>query len=170
MAVVNLKSGAITNRDATPRALTNSNISQAELQEAVGTIEAGVGDQTGSTYVMCQIPSNAVINEILLYTDILDSGAATMAFDIGLYRTTADGGAVVDADLFASAVLMLTSAINGTKVAHEANDIANAEKMLWQIVPGSLTEDPKCMYDVVLTTTGDNDTAGTISLKVRYKQ
>ncbi len=168
MAVVNLKAGAITNRDATPKVLTNSNISRADLQEAVATIECAADDATGSTYRMVSIPSNAVINEILLYTDILDSGAATMAFDIGLYHTTADGGAVVDADLFASAVLMLTSAINGTKVAHEANDIANAEKMLWQIL--ALDADPNCMYDIVLTTTGDNDTAGTISLKVRYKQ
>lgn len=167
MGVVNVLSEHITNRDASPRALSNASLSKSELFEAVGKLEVGATDLTGSTYRFCQIPSNAVLHDILLWTDVLDSGAATMAFDLGLYETTENASAVKDVDFFATAILGLITAMNGVRVGHEVLDINKGEKMIWQIL--GLAADPCKMYDVVATTTGDNDTAGTILLKVQYK-
>ena len=169
MAVVNVKSATITNRDTSPVVLSNSNLAGGHVFEAVGKCEAAVDNNSGSTYRFCSIPSNAVVNRVLLYEDVMDSGATTQALDIGLYETTANGGAVVDADFFASAVVGLVTALNGVDVTHEAAnafDISLGDKMIWQLL--NLSSDPCKMYDVVATSTGDNDTAGTILLKVRY--
>jgi hypothetical protein len=91
--------------------------------------------------------------------------------DIGVYRTTEDGGSVVDADVFASAQA-LTSALagSGTNIMHESTVIGyeDLEKQLWEQVSGGLTSDPGYMYDVVLTLTEAVELAGTITLKVRY--
>jgi hypothetical protein len=146
--------------------LSNASFAHSSEVETVGTLEIGVADLATSTYRFGSIPSNAKITEILLYTDVLDSGAGTFAVDIGLYETTVNGSAVVDADFFASAVLGLVTAINGTKVAFEALDIAKAEQAIWQIL--ALASDPNKRYDVVATATGDSDTAGTMTLKIRY--
>ncbi len=169
MSVVNVKSGVITNRDATPRVLSNSNIAKAKIIAAVGTLEAGATDSTGSTYRFMQVPSNAVVSKLLLYADILDGGATTAAFDVGLYDTTENGSAVVDADFFAAAYVGLTSAVTAIDITHQSGvyNIDDGEKMLWQGL--GLSSDPKKFYDVVATTTGDFDAAATITLKARYK-
>lgn len=163
MAVENLKSGPITNRDATPRVKAQPFLNGV-LHDAVGTVEATAGDAT-STYRMFEVPSNCRMTDLRLYTDDLGT---TGTLDIGIYRTTADGGAVVDADLFASAVDVNAAALNGTDVLHESgvNNIDDAEKPLWQAA--GLTADPGVMYDVVITAAANISTGGTITLKGRY--
>lgn len=165
MAVVTTKSGPITNRDATPVVLNNAAISGGQLLEAAGTVESVSGDNTGSKYVFCSVPSNCRVSQVLLYSD--DVGTTTIA-DFGIYRTTADGGAVVDADFFGSAVSLKDGALNGTDITHESGvyNIDDVEKPLWQAL--GLSADPRVMYDVVGTLTADSDAAGTVSLKVRY--
>lgn len=167
MAVVTRKSGPITNRDATPRVPNNPALGGALLREVVGTLESVSGNDIASIYIMCQVPSNARISQILLYCD--DVGSTTIA-DIGLYQTTENGGAVVDADFFGSAVSLKDGALNGTDVTHESTvfDPDDIEKMLWEAL--GLSTDPKIMYDVALTLTAASDAAATISLKVRYVQ
>jgi hypothetical protein len=114
-----------------------------------------------------QVPSNARISEIKLYSDDLGT---TGTLDIGIYQTTANGGAVVDADLFASAVDVTTAALNGSLVTYEAGtataQIDDIEKQLWEQL--GLTEDPQRFYDVVCTAAANISTGGTISLRVRY--
>lgn len=163
MATENLFSGVLTNRDATPRVKINSSLS-GMMQAVVGTLECGTGD-LGSTYRMVQVPSNCRIDQILLYSD--DLGTTGLA-DIGVYQTTENGSAVVDADFFASAVDMKAAALNGTDVTHESTvyGLEDAEKPLWQAL--GLTADSNRMYDIVLTTTEAFQAAGTITLKVRY--
>lgn len=165
MAVVTRKSGAITNRDSSPVVLSNSNIAGAELRECVGTLETVNGDSIASVYIFGQIPSNARVSQVLLYCD--DIGTTTIS-DFGLYRTTADGGAVVDADFFGSAVNISSGALNGTDITHESAvfDPDDIEKMIWQAL--GLSADPKIMYDVAGTLTAAADAAGTITLKIRY--
>lgn len=169
MATVALESGAITNRDATPRVLNNSNVDGGNLKAAVGTLEATAADDIGSTYRMFQIPSNARVHQILLYCD--DQGTAGDA-DLGLYRTTGDGGAVVDVDFFGAAIDINAAALNAVDVTHEAGSgstsfgLEDAEKMIWQAL--GLSADPKIMYDVVLTLTEANTAGATITLKGAY--
>lgn len=169
MAVVTTKAGAITNRDATPRVATNAGLAAGAVKGFVGVVEAVSGDSIASKYIMGQIPSNAYAEVLRLYSDAV----TTCAADIGIYRTTADGGAVVDVDFYASAQ-SLASALSGTDVTHEAdaadagsgNGNADLEKPLWQRL--GLTSDPKVMYDVVITLTAAAGSAGTIGLRGQY--
>lgn len=165
MAVVTTKSGAITNRDTTPQVQNSAYLSGGMVRESVGTVEAANGDSIGSKYILASVPSNARISQILLYCD--DVGTTTAA-DFGLYQTTLNGSAVVDADLFGSAISLSGGPLNGTDITHESAvfDPDDVEKQLWSAL--GLSSDPCLMYDVVATLTGAADAAGTISLKIRY--
>lgn len=166
MAVVTKKSTTITNRDSTPATITNANIARGRVQEFVGVVEAASGDSIGSKYIFGSIPSNARVSQVLLSCDAMSTSGAG---DIGIYKSTADGGAVVDADFFASAQVV-TTALKNSDVTHESGsfDIADGEKMLWDAL--GLTEDPNLEYDVAMTLTTAAGGAGTIALKVKYVQ
>ncbi|HMU86915.1 MAG TPA: hypothetical protein PKC11_04715 [Agitococcus sp.] len=165
MAVVTTKSGGITNRDATPKVKNNAILTEGLVRENVGTVEVASGDSIGSKYIMFQVPSNARVAQLLVSSD--DIGTTTIG-DIGLYKTTADGGAVVDADFFASALSLKDGALNSVDVTHESGvyDIDDAEKPLWSAL--GLTADPSIFYDVVMTLTAAADAAGTFTLKGKY--
>lgn len=166
MAVVALKSGPITNRDASPKVLNNPIVGGGFAKIAAGVVETGSADSIASTYRMLSLPSNARVSSLRVFCDAI---ATAPAGDIGLYKTTADGGAVVDVDFFATAQLF-SSALQGTEVKHEANanngDIANLEKPIWSAL--GLTSDPGIMYDVVITLTVATTAAGTIGLECVY--
>jgi hypothetical protein len=164
MAVVTTKAGAITNRDASPKVLSNAGILGGPLKQAVGQLEAVNGDSIASKYILCQIPSNAMGLSVKLYCDAI----TTCAGDIGIYKNTADGGAVVDADFFASAQSLAAAITTGTEVQHESGvyDIADYEQPLWQAL--GLSSDPNLIYDVVVTLTAAAGSGGTVALKVQY--
>lgn len=164
MAVVTTKATAISNRDSDPVVLSDANISRGHLKEAVGTIETNGDDSANSKYVFASIPSNARVSAVLLSCDGNNTDGAG---DIGLYRTTDDGGAVVDADFFASAQALGT-ALTNSDVTHESGvyGIEDIEKPLWEAL--GLSEDPNLLYDVVMTLTTADDSADTISLKIQY--
>lgn len=163
-----LKSGAITNRDATPRVISNPGLLSGSLRCAVGTLETKVPDEDsiGSTFRMLQLPSNAIVHSVRIFSD--DMGSTAAAVDIGIYETVENGGLVKDADHFAAAVSLKDGALNGVEVAHASAvfGIEDAEKPLWLAL--GLTADPKKSYDLVCTATGAIDTAGSLCIKVQY--
>jgi hypothetical protein len=165
MAVVTVKSGAITNRDASPKVLSNPVLQGGRVKECSGTVEVTTGNDIASIYVLASVPSNARVSQVLVYSD--DMGTATAA-DIGLYRTTADGGAVVDADFFASALSLNGGALNGSDVTHESGvyGVEDREKTLWEGL--GLSADPQIMYDICATLTAAADVGGTLSVAVKY--
>lgn len=165
MAVVALKSTLITNADATPAVLNSPRVDGGFERIEVATVAITSGDNTASTYRMFRLPSNAVVTDLRIYSP--DIGTTTIA-DVGLYRTAKDGGAVVDADFFASALSLKDGALNGTDILHEAAvfTIANSGKELWDAL--GLTSDPSVFYDVALTLTADADATGTVKLIGRY--
>lgn len=162
MATEALKSTSITNDTATPGVLNNGVVTGGVIRSAAEVIEWTTGMTLGSTYRYFRVPSNARVHSLNLFCDAFTT---TGAADIGLYNV--DGGTVVDADLFASAQL-LTTALNGTDVTHESvsNPIDNADEMIWQRL--ALTSDPGLEYDVVMTSTATNGSAGTVALKMLY--
>lgn len=164
MALVTVKSTVITNRDASPSVLSNSRISKAQLFETIGTLETSAADNIASKYILCSIPSNARVADVFLSCDAL---GGTSAADVGLYQTTVNGGAVVDADFFASAV-SLVSALTKSNVTHESGvyGIEDAEQPVWQALGLSL--DPRIDYDVVVTVTTATTNAGTVTLQIQY--
>lgn len=171
MAVENIKSTPITNRDATPKVLNNSQVQGGHLIEAVGVCEAAAAASSASTYHFVQVPSNARISQVLLSSD--DHGT-TGLIDIGIYKSTADGGTLVDADFFASAVDIKTAALANSDITYEADaadagagfGLADSAKPLWQAL--GLSVDPQITYDIVGTLTEASLSGGTLVVKVRY--
>jgi len=162
--MVDTLSAQLTNRDATPRVLDDSRETKARLMESCALLEAGAGDASDSTYRFFSVPSNARISQILLSCD--DVGTAG-AVDIGVYQTTENGSAVVDADLFASAQV-LTTALTNSDVTYESGqyNVDESEKPLWSVL--GLSADSKRDYDIVATVTAAPESAGTIVLKGRF--
>lgn len=159
MAVVNLKSTAITNATATPPVLNSANIERGNLRVSQGFANIASGDSATSTYRLGRVRSSDRINQVLVYAP--DIGTTT-AGDLGLYRTNADGGAVVDVDFIASALSLNGGALNGVDITFEAGAaggvITNAEKRVWECL--GLSADPHLEYDLTLTLTGAADAAG----------
>lgn len=167
MAVVALKSTAITNATATPPVPNSANVVAGNLRESQGFAVITSGDSVASTYRLFRIRSADRVSQILVYSP--DIGTTT-AGDLGLYRTNPDAGAVVDVDFFASALSLNGGALNGSDITFEAaaagGSIANAEKRVWEAL--GLTADPHLEYDVVLTLTGAADATGTALFRMRY--
>lgn len=165
MAVVVVKSGVITNRDATPRVINNSPAAFGAIKGFVGSCTVTSGNDIGSTYILGQVPSNAVVRSLVISCP--DIGTTTVA-DFGLYKNTADGSAVVDADFFGSAVSLKDGALNQSDITHESAvfSLANAEQPLWQAL--GLSSDPNLIYDVVATLTAAADGTGALVAKMSY--
>ena len=117
MAVVELKSTAITNADTASQKLNSTRLQEGRMKESVGTVAAANGDSIASIYRFARIPSGARVSEVILLCDAVTSGAG----DVGLYDVpTVNAGAVVDADLFGSAVSIATAITTGTNIVHES--------------------------------------------------
>lgn len=162
MAVVNLKATAITQADA--NAATNPYLAKGNPVESVGAVALANGDSIASTYRICRVPSNARMSSLRLFCTAITSGAA----NIGLYRTAADGGAVVDADFFIAAQ-SIAAALAGTEVSG-GNIITpvNREKRLWEMIPSPPTTDPNVYYDIVVVLTAATTAAGTLALQASF--
>jgi hypothetical protein len=164
-----LKGTAIANREATPQVLNNPPLGAGGIEKvAVGHLASVTASLSITSIIrLVSVPSNAIV------TDLKFQSAAQTAgkFDIGLYRTNKDGGAVVDADFFASAV-DCASAVVQTDVLNESttNTIAKQSQLIWQAA--GMTSDPKSDLDIALTVVTTDVTTGTgaVGLKVRYAQ
>lgn len=166
MAVTDRTSTYITNRDASTRVINPPHLKGA-LKEAVGYIAAAADDSATSVYRICTVPSNARISEILLTAaDFTTAGA----INVGLHRTVVDGGAVVDADLFASAIALASGPYAPLDITREAGTtnwtLADSEKALWQAL--GLTTDPGIEYDITATISTNFDGGSGLLFKVRY--
>lgn len=167
MAVETLKGVGVTNRDATPRVLNATGVLEGAGEKCGMDYLASVpaSASVGSTIRLGSVPSNCRITDLRLTSDAQTAGA----FDVGVYRTTADGGAVVDQDFFATAVSCASAVVN-SDVLNESttNTIAKQSQPLWQAL--GMTSDPKSQLDLVLTcaTTAVTTGTGAIMLRFRY--
>ena len=159
MAVNAYKTVSITNLDATPILRANPWVHGGNSKQFAGTVEAVNGDSIGSTYRFFRVGSWMRPVSLTLFCDALTGGAA----DLGLYRAAADGGAVVDQDLFSTAVSVASAITTGTNIRFEQDDVANVEKRIWELL--GLTADPNLEYDVALTLTAALTASGTLALQ-----
>lgn len=166
MTVDASKSVMITNRDATPTVHTTAAVGNGRMFEAVGYVAAvTAAAESLSTYRFCEIPSNARVSQVLLSADDFTTAGT---INVGLWRTTADGGAVVDADLFASAVDMSGGPFSNLDITYESGEYTYAESdnMIWEVL--GLSADPNLMYDVVAQVGTAFNGGKPMLLKVRY--
>lgn len=164
MAVVTTKSAAITNRDATPAQASLGAIVGARLHRAMGVVAIANGDSIASKYLAFSLPSNAIVSSLMVSSP--DIGT-TVTADVGLYKTTKDGGAVVDADFFKAALDLHSGAITKSECLYgNVITVANSEKRLWEHL--GLSADPGIMYDVVLTLAAASDAAASVCVEAQY--
>ena len=170
MAVVNVKSLAITNRDASPVVLSNDSVARGIIRGFCGVVTATSGDSIASTYRFGQIPSNARPQSILVSCDAL---GGTTAGTIDIYDTTANGGAII-ATTGTKALnggISLVSALAGSEAFGGGTSAAGytpgkREKFLWDLL--GLSSDPNKVYDVVLTLTAAVTSTGSIAMSVEW--
>lgn len=165
MAVVAVNSTSVANYNAQPRVQNPRGKADGEVVRAIGeTVAVANGDSVGSVYRFGKIRSSDYVDRIRLVS--ADIGTTT-AGDIGLYRQQTEGGAVVDADFFASSVVLNAGAID-SDVTFEAGAAGglytNGTKRVWEAL--GLTADPGLEYDVAMTLTGAADAAGTVLMRL----
>lgn len=164
MAVVFTKSAPITNRDATPPSLTNSRVQASDISESIGLVPVANGDSIASIFRMAEVPSNARVSDLHIKCGAITSAAA----DIGVYRNTRDGGAVVNANFFASAQSLASALAVWTDVLQESgvNTLPLQQMPLWQAL--GFTADPNTTFDIAATLTAAATAAADFVLRVRY--
>lgn len=164
-AVVLTKSGLVTDLDALPVDLVSAYRTHGRLREMNESFSIANGDSIGSIYRVLRVWSGWRVSDLRINSpDIGTTGIS----DVGLYKTAADGGAVVDADFFSSALSLSGGALADVSIARESAVItpANADTRIWEQL--GLTEDPKIWYDVALTLTAASDAAGVGDMTLRY--
>ena len=169
MAVANTKSLQVTNGDAVPRKSTGVRIAEGRLKESTAFIEMAAGDDDGSVYRMHRVRSDVRISSLEVGNDAVatELGDNGTDFDMGVYQTAENGGAVLDADVFASAV-DITSALPLTDYTYEAGatDIDKISMPLWERL--GLSANPGIEYDIALTGNTVGAGAGTIVSRLRF--
>lgn len=164
-----LKGGAITNREATPRVLNIPGLGEGAVEKcAYGTLSSVTAALSITSIIrLVSVPSNAIVTDLRLSSGAQGAGA----FDIGVYRTNGDGGAVVDQDFFASAVSCASAVVN-SDVLNESttNTLAKQAQPLWQAA--GMSADPKSQLDICATVATTDVTTGTgaLALRVRFVQ
>lgn len=174
MAVFNLKSTAISNRDATPKVLTDALVSNGEVLSAEGYVQSGsAADSVGSTYKLVHIPSNARVRALFLRNDAFGGSAA---INLGVYYPSfipgggnlnpALAGTVISANLFASAYSVV--AAGAAEVINQSGSItiAKMEMPLWQMA--GLAADPMIDLDIVAAVSTVFAASGYIGLEATY--
>lgn len=174
MSSFNLKSTIITNRDATPKVITDAYISGGDIRESEGFVQSGsTTDAIGSTYRLCMIPSNARVSSLDFQSDNLGSGSAV---NVGVYYPTfipvgsglaaSNASAAIAASCFVSAQ-STSGAVAATNLITRANVAINLqEQPLWQLA--GLASDPGIDLDIVVTVSAILAAQGYVSLKARY--
>lgn len=177
MTTYNIKSTLITNRDATPKVLTDALVAGGDVKSAFGYVQTnGAADGVGSIYRFCSVPSSARVDSLVIQNGALGSGCT---LDVGVYWPTfipagagldqANASLVITAAFFASAV-DCSAAAQDTNIINESgtNTIAKQEQPLWQAL--GLASDPGIELDVCATVFGAVATQGYIGLKCRYAE
>lgn len=174
-----IKSENITNIEADPSVSLDRKKGRIKTIIDQDALAATDVDNADDNILLCPIPSNAVILDVLVLNDDLDSnGTPTLATNIGLAYSGICGtqlkngnssGDVIDADCFASASTVLQSA-NTTWNSQrcEADAITDIDKEAWEVA--GLSSDPGGIFYVLfdLTTAAATGAAGNLVCRVDY--
>ena len=175
MTTYNIKSTVITNRDATPKVLTDAYVSGGNLAASQGYVQTfGAADAAGTIYRMCQVPSSARVESVKIQNDALATSAAVNVgvywptfIPVGAGLSTSVAATVINTALFASA-LSVVAAAKPTDITNSSgnNSIVNQELALWQAC--GLASDPGIDLDVCVSVSTAIQAQGYIGLKVTY--
>lgn len=146
-----------TNLAAGKFADSNANGGSSTFTPIIKTFEVAAADDDGSIYRIGRIKSSTVLYQALISNDAM-TGATD--WDLGVYDTIANGGAVVDKDIFLDGMTLASAqrVVN----ALTAPAIENLPKQVWELL--GLSKDPNKEYDLALTANTVGSAAGTITL------
>lgn len=163
MAVTHKKSTTITALENAQQSMLNKTMHGGVVKEKVETYEV-TADDAGSTTRFFRVHSGWRVGSIKVYAD--DAGAAGEG-DWGLYDTTENGGAVVDANFWADAFSLSTAALTGSEAnLAQAFGAEKIGKELWEQL--GLSADPNKWYDVALTVGTALSGVATVTVVMRY--
>jgi hypothetical protein len=165
--MANLTSTLISNGSARPSVLNSANAgAPGAVQNTYAAVSVTTGEVSTNVLRIVRVPSNARAISVRASSTPL---GGTCAGDIGLYRIAEEGGAVVDADFFGSAVSFV-AANNATEQLAESavNTPILQGQPLWQAA--GLAADPRTYFDVAVTLTANVSSAGSLGLSVSYVQ
>jgi hypothetical protein len=162
MAVENRKSTIVANKDLSPAKANDNVLDGGRLKAFHATVEVAAADDDGSTYRLFRVHSSWLVSRIDIFNDAITGG---VSYDVGLYQTQENGGAVKNATAYASAVDMSAARVAPLDVTFEARNIDQMERKVWQDA-GDLA-DPNRFYDVVLRANTVGTAAGTISARLQ---
>ena len=166
MAVTTTEHSAIIDAlAASPPTLMAPGVFGGNVKVQIGRVSIADNDDVGSIYRMFRVKSTDTVLSIRFFTaDTLTA----MAGDVGLYRTAADGGAVVDADAYASAASFATAnVLAGTEVGFEARGVTVLGQPVWDDI-ASTTADTQLSYDIAVTITTQVTDPGTLTMVLLY--
>ncbi len=174
-----LKSTLITNRDATPKVLTDGFIAEGQLSQCYGFIFSGASDAAGTEYKLVSVPSNArlsslnLINTTLGNSSVIDVGAwypTTVPQGGGAFLAASLAGTMIGSSNFRTAMLGDTANTTPLEMLVTTNTRQgpNYQEMpLWQML--NLSADPECMIDLGISVRVAVATAGYVGLKATYQ-
>lgn len=161
MAVVNTLGANITKLNASPVQNVDAALSGGKLRSQADVVAIAAGDDDTSTFRVARVHSSWRVAAINRRNTAITGGTS---YDIGLYRTAEDGGAVVDVDAYGSAVSLASAATTPVDDSFEARSIANIQNRVYQ--DAGLTTDPNIFYDIVYTANTIGTVAGTLAVDV----
>jgi len=181
MAVTSLKSNQITNRDATPKVLTDAGIGAGSVNHSQDWVYSAGSDSAASAWRICQVPSEGFLGNIEFMNGALGSGCV---LDIAAWYPTnfqSGGGAFLAQSL--TGTLISSSAflaqINGnTANATFTSGMSNTAtgsfsginylmtQPLWVIL--GLSSDPECDIDIGFSVRLAVSSAGYVGMKTSY--
>lgn len=172
-----LKSTLLTNRDATPKVLTDASLSGGVMSEVQGSAKTGASDGGGSTYKLISIPSNARLSQLYWQSDTLGSGCVV---DVGVWYPPAlplgganflaygSSAALIGTSFFATA-LTANGAQARTDITNQSLNylIPLQETPLWNVL--GLPSDPEISFDIGFVVRVATASAGYVGLQARYQ-
>lgn len=166
MAVTTTEHSAIIDAlDASPPTLVSPGVFGGVVKAQIARVSIADNDDVASIYRMFRVKSTDTVLSIKYFTpDTLTA----MAADVGLYRTVKDGGAVVDADAYASAASFATAnVLAGVELAFEARGVGVLGQPVWDDI-ASQTTDTHLSYDIAVTITTQVTDPGTLTMLLLY--
>jgi len=130
-----------------------------------GQFEKAAADSNGSIYRLFKVNKNMVPVRIDINCDAI-TGATD--YDLGLYETVENGGAVKDKDVFmASANLSAGKAIGSEQNGLASLTVGNVGKQVY-VLAGETGDTGSSEYDVALTADTAGTGAGTIAVRAIF--
>jgi hypothetical protein len=152
MAVVNTKTASVTAKDATPSTLGNP---RYRISVDGGSVPIAAADDDASVFRVCRVHSSQRIFGVFVTNDAITGGTD---YDLGFYRTAADGGALVDKDNIVDGATHATA--RSLPTALPFTTFTDYGKRVWEIA--GLSSDPNIEYDICWTANTVGTGAGTL--------